>query len=140
MNHSKRISASGVGRKLRAHFIIGILIVVPGVIAVSILVWLFNYIDNIAQPVAKSLLGRTIPGLGLGIMILPVYLAGVAATNVIGRPIGAVSLYWQECHCFDISIQGSNKCCKASPLLLEVDSCGWYWRNSRKRACGPYAL
>jgi len=85
MNDSKRISASRVGRKLRAQFITGILIVVPIVIAVLILVWLFNYIDSIAQPVAKSLLGRTIPGLGLAIMILLIYLAGVVATNVIGR-------------------------------------------------------
>jgi len=30
-------------------------------------------------------LGRTIPGLGLAIMILLIYLAGVVATNVIGR-------------------------------------------------------
>ncbi len=85
MNHNKRISAGRIGRKLRAQFITGILIVVPIVIAVLILVWLFNYIDSIAQPVAKSLLGRTIPGLGLGIMILLIYLAGVIATNVIGR-------------------------------------------------------
>jgi uncharacterized membrane protein len=55
MKDSKRMSASRVGRKLRAKFGAGILVVVPIVIAILILVWLFNYIDNIAQPVAKSL-------------------------------------------------------------------------------------
>jgi len=49
-----------------------------------ILVWLFNYIDNIAQPVAESLLGRTIPGLGLGILVLLIYLTGLVATSLIG--------------------------------------------------------
>jgi uncharacterized membrane protein len=85
MEHSKKTSRRQVGKKLRAQFITGILIVVPIVIAILILVWLFNYIDNIAQPVAKSLLGRTIPGLGFGIMLLLIYLTGLVATSLIGR-------------------------------------------------------
>jgi uncharacterized membrane protein len=85
MKDGKRISASWVGRKLRAQFGAGILVVVPIVIAILILVWLFNYIDSIAQPVAHSLLGRTIPGLGLGILVLLIYLTGLVATSLIGR-------------------------------------------------------
>lgn len=85
MKHSKRISAGQVGRKLRAQFGAGILVVVPIVIAILILVWLFNYIDSIAQPVARSLLGRTIPGLGLGILVLLIYLTGLVATSLIGK-------------------------------------------------------
>jgi uncharacterized membrane protein len=85
MKHSRRISPSQVGRKLRAQFGAGILIVVPIVIAILILVWLFNYIDNIAQPAAQSLLGRTIPGLGFGIMVLLIYLIGLVATSLIGK-------------------------------------------------------
>jgi uncharacterized membrane protein len=85
MKHSKRISPSQVGRKLRAQFGAGILVVVPIIITILILVWLFNYIDNIAQPVAKSLLGHTIPGLGFGITALLIYLTGVVATSVIGK-------------------------------------------------------
>jgi uncharacterized membrane protein len=85
MKRSERISASRVGRKLRAQFGAGILVVVPIIIAILILVWLFNYIDNIAQPVARSLLGRTIPGLGFGIMVVLVYLTGLVATSLIGK-------------------------------------------------------
>jgi uncharacterized membrane protein len=85
MKHSKRISPSQVGRKLRAQFVAGILVVVPIIIAILILVWLFNYIDNIAQPVARSLLGRTIPGLGFGITVVLIYVTGVVATSVIGK-------------------------------------------------------
>jgi len=85
MEHIKKTSRKQVGKKLRAQFITGILIVVPIGAAILILRWLFFAIDNILQPVAESLLGYTIPGLGLGITIVLIYLAGVVATNVIGR-------------------------------------------------------
>ena len=85
MEHSKKTSRKQVGKKLRAQFITGIVIVVPIGAAILILRWLFLAIDNILQPVAESLLGYTIPGLGLGITVVVIYLAGVVATNVIGR-------------------------------------------------------
>jgi len=85
MEHIKKTSRKQVGKKLRAQFITGILIVVPIGAAILILRWLFLAIDNILQPVAESLLGYTIPGLGLGITVVLIYLAGVVATNVIGR-------------------------------------------------------
>ena len=85
MEHAKKTSRKQVGKKLRAQFITGILIVVPIGAAILILRWLFLAIDNILQPVAESLLGYTIPGLGLGITVVLIYLAGVVATNIIGR-------------------------------------------------------
>jgi len=85
MEHKKRISRKQIGRRLRIQFGAGILVVVPIIIAILILVWLFNYIDNMAQPVAESLLGRTIPGLGFGILVLLIYLTGVVATSLIGN-------------------------------------------------------
>jgi len=85
MEHSKKTSRRQVGKKLRAQFITGVLVVVPIGAAILILRWLFFTIDNILQPVAESLLGYTIPGLGLGIIVVLIYLAGVVATNVIGR-------------------------------------------------------
>ena len=85
MEHAKKTSRKQVGKKLRAQFITGILIVVPIGAAILILRWLFLAIDNILQPVAESILGYTIPGLGLGITVVLIYLAGVVATNIIGR-------------------------------------------------------
>jgi len=85
MEHIKKTSQKHVGKKLRAQFITGILIVVPIGAAILILRWLFLTFDNILQPVAESLLGYRIPGLGLGIIIVLIYLTGVVATNVIGR-------------------------------------------------------
>jgi uncharacterized membrane protein len=85
MEHIKKTPRKQVGKKLRAQFITGILIVVPIVAAILILRWLFFTIDNMLQPVAESLLGYTIPGLGLVIIVVLIYLAGLVATNVIGR-------------------------------------------------------
>ena len=85
MKHIKMASQKQLGRKVRAQFLAGILVVVPVIVAVLILVWLFNYIDNIAQPVAHSLLGRTIPGLGFALTVVLIYLTGLVATSVIGK-------------------------------------------------------
>ena len=85
MENTKKASGRDVGKRLRAQFIAGIVIVVPIGAAILILRWLFLSIDNILQPVAQSLLGYTIPGLGIGITVVIIYLAGVIATNVIGR-------------------------------------------------------
>jgi len=85
MEHIKKTSRKQVGKKLRAQFITGILIIVPIGAAILILRWLFLTLDNILQPVAESLLGYTIPGLGVGITVVLIYLAGLVATNVIGR-------------------------------------------------------
>jgi uncharacterized membrane protein len=85
MEQSKRKFPSRVGKKLRVQFGAGILVIVPIIITILILVWLFGYIDNIAQPVAKSLLGRTIPGLGFALTVVLIYLTGVVATSVIGK-------------------------------------------------------
>ena len=85
MKHSKRTSWNQVGKKLRAQFAAGILVVVPIIIAILILRWLFVYIDDILQPVAKALLGHKIPGVGFGIAVVLIYLTGLIATNVIGK-------------------------------------------------------
>jgi len=85
MEHIKRTSRKHISKKLRAQFSAGILVVVPIGAAILILRWLFLTIDNILQPVAKSLLGYTIPGLGLGITVVLIYLTGVVATSIMGK-------------------------------------------------------
>ena len=86
MEHSKKTSPDRqIARKIRRQFVAGILVILPIGAAVLILVWLFFTIDNFLQPVAKSLLGHTVPGLGVAITVVLVYLTGVVATSVIGR-------------------------------------------------------
>lgn len=85
MKHKDRISWGWLGKKLRGQFLTGILVVVPIAATILILVWIFTSIDNILQPVISTIWGRTIPGVGFGIMIILVYLAGVIASNIGGR-------------------------------------------------------
>lgn len=85
MKHKDRVSWGWLGKKLRGQFLTGILVVVPIAATILILVWIFTSIDNILQPVISTIWGRTIPGVGFGIMIILVYLAGVIASNIGGR-------------------------------------------------------
>ncbi len=87
MRHTNRLSWKLVGKKMRRQFLTGILVVVPLGATILILVWIFERIDNILQPVIQLILGRTIPGVGFGITIVLVYLVGVIASNVIGKKI-----------------------------------------------------
>lgn len=85
MKHKDKVSWGWLGKKLRGQFLTGILVVVPIAATILILVWIFTSIDNILQPVISTIWGRTIPGVGFGIMIILVYLAGVIASNIGGR-------------------------------------------------------
>ena len=82
-----RISWGWLVRQLRNKFILGIFVIVPVSATILILVWAFNSIDNILQPTIRSTWGRSFPGLGFGIVILLIYLAGIIASSVIGKKI-----------------------------------------------------
>jgi uncharacterized membrane protein len=72
---------------LRRYFTAGFFITVPLVISVAALYWIFDAVDNVSAPFYDWLLGRHVPGLGLLTTLLLVLLAGVVATNVIGRRV-----------------------------------------------------
>ena len=87
MRHTSRLSWRLVGKKVRRQFLTGILVVLPLGATILILVWIFEKVDNILQPVIQLALGRTIPGVGFGITIVLIYLVGIIASNVIGKKI-----------------------------------------------------
>ncbi len=66
-----------VSRLLRNKFFAGLLILIPIVLTVKALAWLFSFLDGLAQPLAVSLLGRPIPGVGFLTTLLIVFLAGL---------------------------------------------------------------
>ena len=74
-----------LGRRVRRHFLAGILVVVPLAAAILIFVWFFNTIDNFVQPAIKAIFGQEIIGLGFLITVVLIYLAGVFASNIVGR-------------------------------------------------------
>jgi uncharacterized membrane protein len=63
--------------RLRNKFIAGLVILVPIVITVNVLWWLFTFVDGLAQPIFVRIVGRAIPGIGFIITLAIVFLAGV---------------------------------------------------------------
>ncbi len=82
-----RIPLVGLVKHLRNKLLLGIIIIVPVGATILILVWIFNGIDNILQPIIRSTWGQTYPGIGFGIIVLLVYLAGLLASSILGRRI-----------------------------------------------------
>lgn len=62
---------------LRRVFLTGLLVLVPLLITVKALSWLFQSLDGLAQPLAERFLGRQAPGLGLALTVALVLLTGL---------------------------------------------------------------
>ena len=75
----------GLGRKVGRRFLAGLLLVIPVGVVIFVLVWFFTGVDGILQPAIKTIFGSEIPGLGFGITIILVYLAGLFASNIVGH-------------------------------------------------------
>ncbi|MBN1367025.1 MAG: DUF502 domain-containing protein [Dehalococcoidales bacterium] len=79
-------------KKLGSHFLAGLLVMVPlGLIALT-LVWLFNWIDDILQPVIFFFWHKDIPGVGFGVIIVLIYIIGLIVSNFLGKR----ALYFAE--------------------------------------------
>lgn len=85
MKSEPRNPFAWLSRQLGAKLGIGIITIVPFAATVWILYWLFIRIDNILQPVIKTIWGHTIPGVGFGSTLILIILVGFIASNVIGR-------------------------------------------------------
>jgi len=64
-------------RTLRNTFIAGLVILIPIVLTAKGLLWLFEYVDGLARPLAVRMMGRPIPGIGFITTVAIVFLAGV---------------------------------------------------------------
>jgi len=82
MKRTRKVSLGWLGKKLRTQFITGTPVIVPIGVTILILVWLFGAVDNILQPIIRSIWGRTFPGVGFGVTIVLIYLAGVIASKL----------------------------------------------------------
>lgn len=69
---------------IRKTFLAGMVVVVPIVITILALIWLFNVIDGLLSPILHTAMGVEIPGLGFLSTIAIIFLAGLLATNVLG--------------------------------------------------------
>ncbi len=78
-----------IGKKIVGHvrgtLIAGVLILVPVAITYVLVVWVFNNIDGLLQPLLERITDRHIPGLGLLALIILVYILGLVWTKRLGR-------------------------------------------------------
>ena len=81
----RKLSGVGWMKKIRGHFVAGLIIVVPVAASVLILIWVFSGIDNILQPIIKAIAGHEIRGVGFGVAVILIYLTGVITRNFIGK-------------------------------------------------------
>ena len=73
--------------EIRNHFITGLIIIVPLAITVLILIWLFDIVDNILQPVITAIAGHSIRGVGFAILLILIYLVGLVTSNLVGKKV-----------------------------------------------------
>ncbi|MFW6238007.1 MAG: DUF502 domain-containing protein [Halanaerobiales bacterium] len=74
-------------KKLRNLFLTGILVLLPLVVSVFILWYLFELIEYWASPLVEVFFGRELPGVGLALTVLVIFLAGLFATNFLGKKL-----------------------------------------------------
>ena len=65
--------AGKIPRHIRTTMVGGLLLTLPIIITYIVLRWLFDAIDGLLQPAIESSFGKTIPGLGVVVLILILY-------------------------------------------------------------------
>lgn len=71
--------------RLRRYFIAGLLVFLPLAVTFTVLAWLFRVLDNFLGRLIASVLGYTVPGVGLVATVAVIFLIGALVTNVLGR-------------------------------------------------------
>jgi len=80
---------------LRARLLAGFFVMVPVIVSLAAVYWIFGIIDRFTAPLAEQVLGKeagpagraVIAGLGIVTTMLVVLAVGAIATNVIGRRV-----------------------------------------------------
>jgi len=75
---------------IRAKLLAGIVVTVPVVATILALRFLFRNLDALLGPWIGTLIGRSIPGLGLAATVLLILITGIIATNYVGRRVIAL--------------------------------------------------
>ena len=69
---------------MRRYFLGGILVIVPLIITILVLRFVFKGVDGLLSPFVAELIGYKVPGLGIVATIILIFLAGFLTANVIG--------------------------------------------------------
>ena len=82
-----RSRIGAIRNKLRTRIITGIVVLVPLVVTFLALRLVFLWLDSLAQPLIKQITGSEddLPGLGIVLTFVAVWVAGILGSNVVGR-------------------------------------------------------
>jgi len=72
-------------RRSKNYFLSGILVVIPIVITIFVVKAIFTFLDELLLPYLMPQLGYWVPGIGIIITFIGIYLVGILVTNFIGR-------------------------------------------------------
>lgn len=72
---------------IKRYFVSGVLVVVPIILTIVVIKFIFETVDGLLQPLLQKLLGYSIPGLGIVVTFLLIILAGLLTRNFIGAEI-----------------------------------------------------
>jgi len=85
------MAATGVRRRVRELFVVGLAVVLPLLVTYLLLRFLFEALDGLLDPMIQGILGRRIPGLGFLATVAIIFLIGTLTTNFIGRKLVAMT-------------------------------------------------
>ncbi len=74
-----------IKKRSKNYFLSGILVVVPIVITIFVLKAIFTFLDELLLPYLRPQLGYWVPGIGIIIMLVGIYLVGIFVTNFLGK-------------------------------------------------------
>ncbi len=73
--------------RLGKFLLAGLAVIVPVAASVLVLIWAFNRVDDLLQPVVAEIFGHPIVGLGLGATLVLILVVGIITDNFLGRKL-----------------------------------------------------
>ncbi len=73
-------------KKLTGYFLQGLLYIAPISLTIYVIYWLFVFTDNLLQSFFKDVLGISIPGLGVLVVIIGLIVLGLIGETIIAKP------------------------------------------------------
>lgn len=73
-------------KKLTGYFLQGLLYVAPISLTFYVIYWIFLFTDSLLKSIFKDLLGISIPGLGVLVIIIGLILLGLIGQTIIAKP------------------------------------------------------
>ena len=73
-------------KKLTGYFLQGLLYIAPISLTFYVIYWLFVFTDNLLQSFFKDVLGISIPGLGVLVIIIGLIVLGLIGETIIAKP------------------------------------------------------